>query len=381
MSRMQSEPAPGAARVARTARAIPCLVAVLLATAALIALPGIAAADTGPVAVARLITGAATMSPDDRTPPSIIRTGTRVPSGWTVYALEGTLLDLVLPDSQVTRLGPAPTAVKWQQGRLRTVTLTVHGGQTAHRIPRMAENASYRVVTPTVVSGVRGTRFTVEVGENGASRTVVETGLVEIGEGSAERELEGGDEHRGYLIEPEVEPDTGWLRAQIVARGRTAEALAAEAGNRMALTNDMTTQDYAEMAILTEEAMRFVLNPPRSPEQIEHAANVLARGIRLYQRMATRSELMEARVTLARILNARFRVSAEVAEGEYTRFQESRGTQGQALETFVSRLELLLRAVQTARGAASAVGAAAGAASGAATGGGIRIPIPGGWRW
>lgn len=361
----------------RTSRAGRGRLAVLMAVTvlAVIALGTAAAADSGPMAVARLITGAATMAPDDHTAATVIRTGTRIPSGWLVFSQEGTILELVFPDSHTARLGPEATAVRWRQGRLRTVLVTVHGGRTEHRIQRLPENASYRVVTPTAVSGVRGTRFTVEVGENGASRTAVDEGSVEIGEGSPERELGAGDEHKEWMGPQGLDPETGWLKAQIVATARTAGPIAGDAGERMALTNEMTAQDYAEMALLTEEAMRFVLSPPRTAGQIEHAANVLARGIRLYQRLSTRSELMEARVTLARILNARFRVSADTAEAEYAKYQESRQAQGGALETFVSRLELLLKAINTARGAAGAVGAA----TGAATGGGIRIPVPGGW--
>ncbi len=348
-----------------------CLVPVLLAVVCLLVETTGARADSGPVAVARLLAGAATMAPNEAATPVVIRTGTRVPSGWFVTTHEATNLELALPDSAVVRLGPAPTVVRWQQGRLQTVTVTVHSGSTFHRLSRLPDNSSYRVISPTTVSGVRGTRFLVEVGQNGAARTLVNEGEVAIGEGSPERELGPGDEHVGWLGEEGESPETNWLRSQLVLDARSAGALTAAAGERMALTNEMTSQDYAEMAVLTEEVMRFVLNQPRTAEQIERAAEVFTRGLRLYQRMSTRSALMEARYSLSRTLQAKFQVDNDAAEREYATFSDRQASQGQGLETFISRLELLVKVLRTARTAATAAGAV--------TGGGIRLPsIPGG---
>lgn len=313
-------------------------------------------ARSGPVAIARLITGAATMAPSNDSPPLVIRSGSRIPSGWYVWSLQGTILELTLPDSHVVRLGPAPTAIRWYLGRLQTTNVTVFSGATFHRVSHLSTDAAYRVTTPTRVAAVRGTEFSVEVGDNGAGRTAVKEGEVGLGEGEPEVVLKKDDEDRSYLIErddSELE-DTAWLSAQVVTDSEEADKLQEVGAEKMKQTNQMTAQDFVEMMSLTQDVLLLITHTPRSAGEIANALSTLQRGIRVFHRMSARESSMEARVTLAHMLGYRFGVSDEAATAQYAEYNQQRETNSGGLDDFVGRLESLTRIVAAAQTASRA---------------------------
>jgi hypothetical protein len=327
-----------------------------------------ASADTA-VAVVRSVSGPAVYMKNFGETEYLVRTGLRLPSGTVIRTEEGTEISLNLPDSHNVRLGPSATTVRWNAGRLTTISLTLYRGQTHHNVDHLRSNASYRVITPTAVVGVRGTEFGVEAGENGASRTKVKSGEVMTGADDAERPLGEGDEDiAGFDGGGSSGEDGEWLEQQKVRDAEAASAVEAAAAARMETVNQMTLEDLAEMASLSRDIMSYARRRPSDLGDVADAADLLARGLGVYRRMEARKEGMEARRELARELARVHGVSDAEADGQYAKYTATRESKASGIESFIGGLEKLSTLIR----AASAVPAVP------AGGGGFmrRIPMP-----
>ena len=77
-------------------------------------------------------------------------------------------------------------------------------GRTRNRVQRLLDPASrFEIETPTAVTAVRGTEFTVEVMPNGATRVAVDEGLVEVAARGTTVELESGE---ATTVQPDLPP-------------------------------------------------------------------------------------------------------------------------------------------------------------------------------
>jgi hypothetical protein len=309
-----------------------------------------AAADTA-IAIVKSLSGPAVHMRNFGETEYLLRVGLRLPSGTVIRTEEGTELSLNLPDSHNVRLGPAATTVRWNAGRLTTISLTLYRGQTNHRVDRLGSNASYRVITPVAVVGVRGTEFSVAAGENGAARTKVKSGEVMTGLDDAERPLGAGEEDVAAFDGGGVsaEEDADWLEQQKVRDSETAAAIEAAAAARMESVNRMTIEDLAEMAVLSRDILSFARRRPSDLGDIADAAEIFARGIEVYRRMEARREGMEARRVLARDLARSHGVSDAEADGQYERYSATRESKASGIESFIGGLEKLSTLIRAAR--------------------------------
>jgi len=68
-----------------------------------------------------------------------------------------------------------------RDGGNKVIALTQWMGQTVNRVERLLDPASrFEIETPTAVTAVRGTEFTIQVDDNGATRVAVTEGVVEV---------------------------------------------------------------------------------------------------------------------------------------------------------------------------------------------------------
>ena len=72
---------------------------------------------------------------------------------------------------------PSRLAAMDGQSEIRLFVLT---GKFASFVHKLSKDSSFEIQTPTAVAGVRGTEFSVAVGKDGASTTVVYEGTVEV---------------------------------------------------------------------------------------------------------------------------------------------------------------------------------------------------------
>ncbi len=309
-----------------------------------------AAAEPERFAVCRSASGPAEFSPDTDEIALPLRAGARIPSGSLVRVSAGAVAVLVLPDSHEVRLGPEATAVRWSGGRMNSQSIVVHHGQTSHSVNRLAERASYRVVAPVHVAGVRGTRFTVDVAENGAARTRVSEGEVKTGKDEPETPVGAGEEDEGYLVAPSaVAGDADWFEARRVGSAEEASQIESEASSSMESTRALSADDYREMASLTSRMLKFTSRPPRGLDDAAEIAEVLESALRVWQRAETRRESMEARRALTRRLAAAHGVSDEASAGQYGAYASDRASRAESIGRFADTMERLSSVLGAAR--------------------------------
>lgn len=271
---------------------------------------------------------------------TLLTRGAKIASGKIIRTEEGAVMTLLLPGNHEVILGPAATRVQFLSGRLKTVSLTLYQGQTRHSVSKIGEHATYRVTTPTNVVGVRGTKFSVEAAENGASRTEVTTGEVAVGDDEPERILGANDVAENCFLDRES-ADGNWFSANRVRDTEEAQTIEAAAAEQMDQVEKMTADDIAEMAVLSRNVFLFAA---RSPSEIGDAAEgveLLTQSLRIYQRMEARREGMAAKRELTRQLARNYGVSDEASDSHFRQFEKTRSASAASTESFIGGLERL----------------------------------------
>ena len=139
-----------------------------------------------------------------------VQTGERVRTGPLSAAT------LVFFDGSTTRL-QAETEVAVVQassrpGGGRTIILRQTVGQTCSRVQRLPDPASrFEIETPTAVTSVRGTEFTVAVEAGGATHVAVAAGVVEVTAQGTTVAVQAGQE---TAVQPEHPPSSPIPRPQ-----------------------------------------------------------------------------------------------------------------------------------------------------------------------
>lgn len=272
-----------------------------------------------------------------------LRSRARIPSGSLIHVPQGSIVTLMLPDSHVVRLGPARTSVRWSRGRLNSTSITVYRGQTSHSVNRLAKRASYRVVTPTSVSGVRGTEFDVLVGEDCTSKTKVAEGKVEMGKEEFATTLGADEETEMGMLESIDQNTEGeeWFDSHKVSDPNKAQKIESFSAEAMKETNKMSLNDFVEMASMASQLIRLAAYPPRTASDAANVADAIEKGLRIWQRMEIRKESMEARKEVTRSLSERWGISSEASDSEYAAFDSARSNKADSIGKFADTLEKL----------------------------------------
>ena len=236
-----------------------------------------------------------------------------------------------LPGTHTVTIGRAPTLVRWSGERLNTVSLTVYRGRTEHRVTKLGRDGAYQVSTPVSTAGVRGTEFTVEVGDNGAARTAVSGGTVSVAADDGEVSVEKGEADERYLVETKEgvlegkSRDEAWLAAQKVTDTTEASQVEEAAAARMREINRLNASDYLEMAELAAEVASFALRKPSDLGDAADAVDLLQRGLVLYRRLDARDGNMEAQYVLTQGTAQRFGLASTASDSEYRAYAARRG--------------------------------------------------------
>lgn len=308
-----------------------------------------APALAGGEAVVKSLRGAASMAESVAATPEFLRARTKIPAGRLIETAEGALLTLELPGGHEVTLGPRATTARWSGETLRTVSMTIYRGQSAHRAARLSEGMQYRVVTPTAVAGVRGTEFSVAVAENGSVLTAVKKGEVATGDEEPEVPLGEGEEREARLIDKApADGEEDWFAQNRVTSANEAAAVEAASAERMERTNKLTAQDLLQMAVLGRRVALFAARRPDQPGDVAEAAELLAQGITLFRRMGVRHESMEAGAHLTRGLGERHAIATSASESQLASYQSTRGEHQGNIDGFVTGLERLAVLVRTA---------------------------------
>lgn len=137
--------------------------------------------------------------------------GSRITPGDSIRTGASSAVTLAFFDGSATTLD-AETEVTVSQlfsrrdGHDKIIILHQWVGRTRNRVQRLLDPASrFEIETPTAVTAVRGTEFTVEVMPNGATRVAVDEGLVEVAAQGTTVELQPGE---ATTVQPDSLPAT-----------------------------------------------------------------------------------------------------------------------------------------------------------------------------
>jgi len=135
--------------------------------------------------------------------------GTHVTTGDHIRTGASSAVTLVFFDGSATNLA-ADTKLTMSQlsgrrdGRSKVIVLHQWMGRTYNRVQRLLDAASrFEIETPTAVTAVRGTAFTVEVAPDGATQVMVEKGLVEV---TAQETTVGVQPGQATTVQPDSTP-------------------------------------------------------------------------------------------------------------------------------------------------------------------------------
>lgn len=137
----------------------------------------------------------------------VAREGDWVRRSASIRTGPGSAVRAVFFDGSSMQLGPDASVTLTSlggQGKSLQAEVTVHSGQTTHRVvPLKEENATYRVRTPSGMAEVHGTVFQVTVMPDGQTLLAVNTGTVTVGTDNVAVTLTAGE---ATTVEPGDDP-------------------------------------------------------------------------------------------------------------------------------------------------------------------------------
>lgn len=134
---------------------------------------------------------------------------------------------------------------------------------------KMKNNENFNVVTPTMVAGVRGTKFEVSVSQDGVTGLVVSEGKV----ATRVRISEAED------LPEEIQEKSIMIRS--VKESLESQEQIIEAGNKTVITKEQTNKILKETGIGESiKQIQFNSQERLSPEQIQTAANTVDKNLK-----------------------------------------------------------------------------------------------------
>lgn len=125
-------------------------------------------------------------------------------------------LDILLPNNIILRVAEKSTLEMKEfglsEGGLQADRLMLHQGAVFAKVAKLNPKSSFAIQTPTVVAGVRGTKFLTETDEKGAGKVSVTEGNVGVeSKGKTEDVAEGEQaqvSENGAVTETKIDPAT-----------------------------------------------------------------------------------------------------------------------------------------------------------------------------
>jgi len=96
--------------------------------------------------------------------------GDVIDDGATIQTDAASVVDLSFTDHSILRIKPSTTVSLKTMGETKdgglVTELNINTGKIVNSVKKLQKDSSYKVVSPTMVAGVRGTAFEVEVADN-----------------------------------------------------------------------------------------------------------------------------------------------------------------------------------------------------------------------
>lgn len=136
-----------------------------------------------------------------------LKKGTVLYGGETIITLAGANVKVKLGNGSVVKILPNSKVIvneiKLGADDNNKYSFGVINGGMQSQVNKTGDNGYYRVYTPGMVAGVRGTDFQVSVGQNGKSDLIVTEGAVAV-EGDEKKEMVRGGEKAEVTVDEKI---------------------------------------------------------------------------------------------------------------------------------------------------------------------------------